>query len=175
MAYCWRCEAKKDSWNFVLFGFDIMDDAQLMTVWQQRQFPPGRRRCPGRWPSLMKRKLARRVRQLSRLAEAWDQLLPQSIRDHTALEGFQNGVLTVLVDSSAHRFQLQTLLNAGLLAQLPGAPAPAAEQGPPGARTVFLDRHLRPAQIRILTNSKPRVTEPRIKTNPCESHNVKRS
>ena len=92
-----------------------MDDAQLRTVWLQRQSPPPAYHLGASLSLLMKRKLGKRVRQLSKLAEIWDQIIPRAIRDHTALEGFQNGVLTVVVDSAPHRFQLQTLLNAGLM------------------------------------------------------------
>ena len=95
-----------------------MDDAQLKTVWQQRQFPPPASPLGVPLAELMKRKLAKRVKQLNKLAEIWDEVLPQSIREHTALEGFKDGVLTVIVDSAPHRFQLQTLLNAGLMSQI---------------------------------------------------------
>jgi predicted nucleic acid-binding Zn ribbon protein len=95
-----------------------MDDAQLRTVWEQRQFKSAASHLSSAISLLMKRKLGKRVKQLSKLACIWDELVPESIRDHTALEAFQNGVLTVVVDSSSHRFQLQTLINAGLLGQL---------------------------------------------------------
>ena len=102
-----------------------MDDAQLRTVWEQRQFND--RAVPVGQPlaMLMKHVLAKRVRQLSRLAEIWDECVPESIREHTALESFQSGTLTVLVDSAAHRYLLQTLLVGGLLREIrtrfPGA------------------------------------------------------
>jgi len=95
-----------------------MDDAQLRTVWQQRQlYEPA---TPLRHPLavLMKHKLARRVKQLSRLATVWDEVIPEDIADHTALESFHRGVLTVMVDSSSHRFQLQTMLLGGLMDML---------------------------------------------------------
>ena len=95
-----------------------MDDAQLHTVWQQRQ---ARREPVPLGPSLtylMKHTLAKRVRRLSKLAEIWDEVLPESIREHTALESFHRGVLTAVVDSAAQRFQLQTLLTGGLLREI---------------------------------------------------------
>jgi len=67
---------------------------------------------------LIKRKLAKRVRQVSKLAAIWDQVVPEEIGEHTALESFQKGVLTVIVDSSAHRFQLQMLLTGGLMREI---------------------------------------------------------
>ncbi len=91
-----------------------MDDAQLRTIWQQRQFND--RSAPLGQPlaMLMKHVLAKRVRQLGGLAKIWDDVLPRTIRDHTALECFNRGVLTVLVDSAAHRYQLQMLLTGGV-------------------------------------------------------------
>ena len=113
MGYVWSQIVEKDCSRLV-----IMDDAQLRTIWLQRQSPPPAAHLSAPLSILMKRKLAKRVRQLSKLAVVWDQIIPQSIRDHTALDGFQNGVLTVIVDSTPHRFQLQTLLNGGLTDQL---------------------------------------------------------
>ena len=95
-----------------------MDDAKLRTVWQQRQFDD---RCvPLAQPLgfLMKHVLAKRLRQLGNLADIWDSVLPRSVRDHTALESFSRGVLTVLVDSAAHRYQLQMLLSGGLMQEI---------------------------------------------------------
>ena len=95
-----------------------MDDAQLRTVWQQRQFND--RAAPLGHPlnMFMKHTLARRVRQLRDMAAIWDEVIPESIRQHTALEGLHRGVLTVVVDSASHRFHLQTLLSGGLLREI---------------------------------------------------------
>ena len=91
-----------------------MDDAQLQTVWQQRQFNDPVVPLGQPLAIFMKHFLAARVRKLGRLAEIWDLLVPPDIRQHTALEGFSRGVLTVLVDSAAHRYQLRMLLDGGL-------------------------------------------------------------
>jgi len=95
-----------------------MDDLQLQSLWRRRQFSD--RVVPLSQPlgRLMKNTLARRVRQLSALVAAWDELIPQSIGEHTAMEGFSRGVLTVKVDSAAHRFQLRMLLDGGLMKEL---------------------------------------------------------
>jgi predicted nucleic acid-binding Zn ribbon protein len=95
-----------------------MDEAQLRTVWQQRQFRDGATHIGEPLAVLMKHTLAKRVRQLASLAAIWDELIPVPIREHTALENFQRGVLTVVVDSAPHRFQLRTLLTGGLLKEL---------------------------------------------------------
>ncbi|MFP4105220.1 MAG: DUF721 domain-containing protein [Phycisphaerae bacterium] len=102
-----------------------MDDAQLHTVFQQRRFDTPLTSIGQPVAMFMKHTLEKRVRQLSKLAEAWDAVIPEDIREHTALETFSRGTLTVMVDSAPHRFKLQMLLNGGLKAQLqenfPGA------------------------------------------------------
>jgi predicted nucleic acid-binding Zn ribbon protein len=95
-----------------------MDDAQLQAVWQNRRLTDSFTHVGHPVAMLMKHKLAKRVRQLSRLAEAWDDVIPPEIREHTALEGYRAGVLTVTVDSASHRFELQMLLAGGLTAEL---------------------------------------------------------
>lgn len=91
-----------------------MDDSRLQTIWQQRQ--GNDRLCHISEPitMLMKHTLSRKVKQLGQLARAWDEIIPEQIAEHTALESFSRGVLTVMVDSAPHRFQLRTLLDGGL-------------------------------------------------------------
>ena len=91
-----------------------MDDAQLHTVWQNRQ--PYDPVVPLAQPLtvLVKRALAKRVRQVGRLAAIWDEIIPDKIAAHTALEGLSRGTLRVLVDSAGHRYQLRALLDGGL-------------------------------------------------------------
>lgn len=91
-----------------------MDDAQLRTRWQQRQPRFEAKYLSEPLAYLMKHKLARRVKQLGQLGTIWDECIPETLREHTALDSFRNGVLTILVDSPAQRFQLQTLLTGGL-------------------------------------------------------------
>jgi predicted nucleic acid-binding Zn ribbon protein len=67
---------------------------------------------------LMKQNLAKRVQRLGRLASIWDQVVPEELNRHTSIESFNRGVLTVMVDSAPHRFQLNTMLQAGLLRQI---------------------------------------------------------
>ena len=95
-----------------------MDDAQLRTVWQQRQFHDRVAPLSAPLATLMKHNLAKRVRQLSKLAEIWDEVIPEQIACHTALEGYHRGVLTVMVDSAPHRYQLQVLLAGGLQSEI---------------------------------------------------------
>lgn len=91
-----------------------MDDRQLRTVWENRQ--PRHLGSPLAEPlaMLMKHTLGKRFKQLGAVAEAWDECIPDDIREHTALESYHRGTLTVMVDSAAHRFQLEMLLRGGL-------------------------------------------------------------
>ena len=97
-----------------------MDDAQLRTVWQQRRFSDRAVHLSQPLALLMKQTLSKRVSQLCKLSQIWDEVIPQSISSRTALEGFSRGVLTVIVNSATHRFQLRTLLDGGLSEQIQG-------------------------------------------------------
>lgn len=102
-----------------------MDDAQLRTVWQQRQLPD--RAMPLAQPLgvFFKNTLAKRYKQVGKLALAWEQVIPSELAEHTALEGYSAGTLRVLADSAAHAFTLETLLAGGLLKALQArSPAP---------------------------------------------------
>ncbi len=102
-----------------------MDDRQLRTAWENRQSPDNTTHLSGPLAALMKHTLARRVRALGKLGLAWDEIIPPDLREHTALEGYARGTLTVLVDSASHRFQLEILLKGGqqeALAQRFGGP-----------------------------------------------------
>lgn len=91
-----------------------MDDAQLQTVWQQRQIRDYTAPLSQPLAVFMKHKLAKRVKQLSKLAEVWDEVIPEEIAEHTALDSFNRGTLAVVVDSAPHRFQLNLLLAGGV-------------------------------------------------------------
>ena len=53
-----------------------------------------------------------------KLAEAWATLVPETLSEHCALEGFHRGTLTVLVDNSSHMYEMKQVLLAGLQEQL---------------------------------------------------------
>jgi hypothetical protein len=91
-----------------------MDDRQLQNVWANRQPRNPVATLGGPLSYLMKDRLAKRVRQIGQLAQAWDEVIPEYIREHTALVNYSRGTLTVAVDSAPHRFQLEMLLRAGL-------------------------------------------------------------
>ena len=65
-----------------------------------------------------KQSVAKRQGKFTKLAEAWAALVPPLLADRCALDSFSRGVLTVLVDSASHLYDLKTLLLAGLEAQL---------------------------------------------------------
>ena len=92
-----------------------MREWQLKNVWQNRQ--PRNRISALSEPltTLMKHRLAKRVRQIGRLSIAWDECVPDFLRDHAALVSLNGGTLTVAIDSAAHRYRLEMLLRAGLL------------------------------------------------------------
>ncbi|OPX24371.1 MAG: hypothetical protein B1H04_02180 [Planctomycetales bacterium 4484_123] len=91
-----------------------MDDSQLRHVWRNGQRHDGVSSLSEPLTRLVQYRLARRVRQLGQLAAAWDECIPQYIREHTALVSYARGTLTVAVDSAAHRYRLQRLLQDGL-------------------------------------------------------------
>jgi hypothetical protein len=95
-----------------------MDDATLRTIWQQKRgrYRPVNLAEP--LTILMKKELSRNVRDVGDISEAWDQILPPEIVNHTSLESYNRGVLTVSVSSSSRRFQLQTFLSGGGLQEL---------------------------------------------------------
>jgi hypothetical protein len=68
--------------------------------------------------SFFKQSVARRHTKLSKIAECWGALVPETLNDHCALESFTRGSLTVIVDSSSHLYELKQLLLAGLEQQL---------------------------------------------------------
>jgi len=68
--------------------------------------------------AFFRREVDKRCRRLCNIAQRWAQLVPAPLAEHTALESFHAGVLTVLVDSAAHLYDLRQLLLAGLEKQL---------------------------------------------------------
>lgn len=72
----------------------------------------------GEMLSFFKQGVAKRQPRLELVARCWQQLVPPMFLDHTCLEGFSKGTLTVLVDSASHLFELRQVLLAGLEKQL---------------------------------------------------------
>ena len=65
-----------------------------------------------------KQSVVKRQAKFGKLADVWAALIPAPLVDHTSLESFARGTLTVLVDSAAHLYELKQLLLSGLEKQL---------------------------------------------------------
>jgi hypothetical protein len=65
-----------------------------------------------------KQSVAKRQTKLSQIAECWTQIIPSTLSDHCSLESLSKGILTVIVDSSSHLYELKQLLLAGAQQQL---------------------------------------------------------
>ena len=68
--------------------------------------------------SFFKQSVEKRHTKLSKIAQCWAALVPETLNDHCALESFSRGSLNVIVDSSSHLYELKQLLLAGLQQQL---------------------------------------------------------
>ncbi len=68
--------------------------------------------------TFFKQAVEKRHTKLSKIAECWGRLVPETLLDHCALEGYARGSLTVIVDSSSHLYELKQLLLSGLQQQL---------------------------------------------------------
>ena len=65
-----------------------------------------------------KTSVAKRQANLLKIADRWADFIPPTLNEHCALDSFSRGVLTVIVDSSSHLYELKQLLLAGLQQQL---------------------------------------------------------
>ena len=68
--------------------------------------------------AFFKHSVQKRQTHMSRIADAWAVLVPELLNEHCALDSLTRGTLTVLVDTSAHLYELKQLLLAGLQQQL---------------------------------------------------------
>lgn len=68
--------------------------------------------------SFFKRSVEKRQPKLEVVSRAWQQLVPEFLLEHTCLESYARGQLTVLVDSASHLFELRQVLLSGLEKQL---------------------------------------------------------
>ncbi len=91
-----------------------MNNVRLQTIFRQRAPRESSTTLAAALTPLMKTQLGRRVKQLGQLAKLWNELVPQELRDHAALDGFRNGVLVVLVDSSSAMYRIKLLVDGGL-------------------------------------------------------------
>jgi len=68
--------------------------------------------------SFFKREVQKRQTKLTQIAAAWNALIPPDLSEHCCLESFSSGSLKILVDNSAHLYQLKQLLLSGMEKQL---------------------------------------------------------
>lgn len=94
-------------------------DAELARLHRVKQSrPPTHVPLGPEMVSFFKQSVERRHTKLSKIAECWGVLVPETLNDHCALESLSRGGLTVIVDSSSHLYELKQLLLAGLEQQL---------------------------------------------------------
>ncbi|HEX2972785.1 MAG TPA: DciA family protein [Tepidisphaeraceae bacterium] len=94
-------------------------DAELKRLQRFKQVEPAPFAAMGKEiVSFFKQSVEKRQTKLGKIADAWTCLVPPLLLDHCALESLNRGTLTVLVDSSAHLYDLKQLLLAGLEKQL---------------------------------------------------------
>ena len=96
-----------------------LEHAELQRVHRVKQAAPEAMDALG--PQLLAffhKSVAKRQTKLAQVSEYWCRLVPETLSDHCALEGFVRGTLTVLVDSASHLYELKQLLLAGLEQQL---------------------------------------------------------
>src|SRR5947209_12678592 len=64
--------------------------------------------------SFFKQSVEKRQTKLGKISQAWQELVEEGICEHCALESLHRGTLTVIVDSSAHLYQLKQILLSGV-------------------------------------------------------------
>ena|SRR5947209_4964887 len=82
---------------------------------------PARTPTPRIGPGMLeffKHSVQKRQTRFAKIGECWTALVPPILNDHCALESYNRGTLTVIVDSSSHLYELKQLLLAGLQQQL---------------------------------------------------------
>jgi hypothetical protein len=96
-----------------------MQDAELRRVdrVKRREEPLGTLLGP-ELVGFFKNSVQKRHTKLGQIADCWSRLVPELINDHCALESLSRGTLAVIVDNSAHLYELKQLLLAGLQSQL---------------------------------------------------------
>jgi hypothetical protein len=103
----------------VAFAFRPSAEPELQRLSRVKQ--PVRKEIPALGPEMLtffKQNVQKRQTKFAPIAECWSQLIPDFLLQHTALESFTRGQLTVLVDSSSHLYELNQLLLAGVRKQL---------------------------------------------------------
>jgi hypothetical protein len=98
---------------------------ELQRLQKVKQFAPKPvEKLSGELVSFFKQ-MEKRQGRLGKIAEAWQAHVEEGLCEHCSLESLHRGTLTVVVDSSAHLYQLKQVLLSGvekkLVAQCKGA------------------------------------------------------
>ena len=72
----------------------------------------------GEMVDFFKRNIQKRQAKFATIGECWAKAVPETFCEHTSLESFTKGTLTVLVDSASHLYELKQLLLAGVERQM---------------------------------------------------------
>jgi hypothetical protein len=94
------------------------DKERLQRVWEQRQPKRKTKELSQCVDTFMRRKVYPRQKKFSGLAQAWQELLPNELIDHSCLDSFQAGRLQVLVDNASYLFEMDLLIKEGLVDHL---------------------------------------------------------
>ena len=76
--------------------------------------PAGAGKLGGELVQFFKQSVQKRQTKLGKIAEAWQQAIEEGLCEHCSLESLHRGTLTVIVDSSAHLYQLKQVLLSGV-------------------------------------------------------------
>ncbi len=94
-------------------------EAELARLAKFKTLPPKTTAAIG--PELIeffKQSVEKRQGKFAKIADVWNRLIPPTMLNHCALDGFTRGALTVVVDSSPHLYEMKQLLLSGLEKQL---------------------------------------------------------
>ncbi len=94
------------------------DKEKLVRVWKSRQMTSRTKSLKDTVDQFLRRQVIPRRKKLSRIAEAWNNLLPEELLKHSCLDRFSRGTLYVRVDSAVHLSELNILIKEGLLEQI---------------------------------------------------------
>lgn len=91
---------------------------KLVALQRLRKPAPAAQKLSTYVTKFIRKEVTPRQKKLSRLGQAWQQLLPPELVEHSYLDSFSRGRLRVLVDTAGHMGELDLLLREGLLEHL---------------------------------------------------------
>ena len=94
------------------------DDQRLEWVVKNRRRPRAVKPLAESVKKFLHRWVHTRQKRLAQLSQAWCEILPPELVEHSCLENFSRGQLRVLVDSASHLAELDMLVRETLLQQL---------------------------------------------------------